>query len=669
MRDVAQPRGDRGAAGDRLLPPENELQSKGPVAVRSWGVLVTILVVLLGYGWHWLNIGWIPNDEGTLAQSALRVLNGQLPHRDFVEIYTGGMSYYHAAAFWALGRELVPLRIAIFVLFALSVPAVFYLASRFVRPLAAAGVTLLAEVWGFPNYPAAMPSWYNLFFAIFGMATIFRYLESEKRRWLFLGGLAGGVSCLVKVTGLYYVAAVLLFFVFREQEVLSQEGHSVFYRIVALACLLLFLVAWCVTVGTTLGAAGFIHFILPVMSLVLFLVWREFHLNPRRDSQRFTAMMRMLAPFLGGLLFPVMVFLIPYVRTSSLGALVRGVFHRGAAATRTMAVMEPPALPLMIFAIALLFAIAMTSGVSLSRNHKWLLGLVAVLVLLVGRAYTPIARIVWYSAATLTPLMVIFGLASLGKANSVAIDCTSVKRERVMLLVSGAGMCSLIQFPFPAPIYFCYFAPLLVLAFCAALSSYKLPNLYVCGVTIAFYFGFAVLVVAPSAIYATLDVALAPKPRTTSLPRTRGLRLDPARAQIYERMIPLIQEHAAGGGLIAAPECPELYFLTGLQNPTSNDGGAEPDQILQAISTAQVNVFVINERPFFRAAVFPPALRRAVEKRFPNSVSIASATWAKEFQIRWRVKSEPVDSLPARDGAAADRRPAWSFKSIATPRR
>jgi len=37
------------------------------------------------YAWAHLKTGWIPVDDGTLAQSAYRVLNGELPHRDFAE--------------------------------------------------------------------------------------------------------------------------------------------------------------------------------------------------------------------------------------------------------------------------------------------------------------------------------------------------------------------------------------------------------------------------------------------------------------------------------------------------------------------------------------------------------------------------------------------------------
>ena len=53
-----------------------------------------------------LNCGWVPHDEGILGQSAVRILHGELPHRDFEEPYTGGLGYLDAAAFRLFGVNL-----------------------------------------------------------------------------------------------------------------------------------------------------------------------------------------------------------------------------------------------------------------------------------------------------------------------------------------------------------------------------------------------------------------------------------------------------------------------------------------------------------------------------------------------------------------------------------
>ena len=182
--------------------------SPAPAAGRArrtvdWRLLLLAVVLLSAVytAWH-LGRGWVAHDEGTLGQSAERLLQGELPHRDFDELYTGGLTWVNAAAFSAFGTTLFVLRIVLLAAFVAWVPAVFYVASRFVRPLAAAGVTLLCVVWSVPNYTAPLPSWYNLFLTVFGLAALLRWIEDRRPRWLIAAGVAGGLSLLVKVVGL-----------------------------------------------------------------------------------------------------------------------------------------------------------------------------------------------------------------------------------------------------------------------------------------------------------------------------------------------------------------------------------------------------------------------------------------------------------------------------------
>ena len=185
-------------------------------------VPVLVLWVIVGSYVAWqLDGGWIPHDEGTLAHSAERALSGELPHRDFDEGYTGGLTFLHAAALWAFGVNLLSLRLVLLLFVLAWVPALFFIASRFVGPLAAGATVLLAVAWSVPTYPASMPSWYNLFFATFGAAGLLLFVDSGRRRWLVIAGLCAGISCLVKIVGLYFVAGTLLFLAFDESQ-----GHS-----------------------------------------------------------------------------------------------------------------------------------------------------------------------------------------------------------------------------------------------------------------------------------------------------------------------------------------------------------------------------------------------------------------------------------------------------------
>ena len=75
------------------------------------------MIVAAGYLAAYLNRGWVAHDEGAFAQSAERVLQGELPHRDFDELYSGGLTFANALAFKAFGMRLTSLRIALFMVF------------------------------------------------------------------------------------------------------------------------------------------------------------------------------------------------------------------------------------------------------------------------------------------------------------------------------------------------------------------------------------------------------------------------------------------------------------------------------------------------------------------------------------------------------------------------
>ncbi|HEU5218699.1 MAG TPA: hypothetical protein VFU23_08565, partial [Gemmatimonadales bacterium] len=180
-----------------------------PRRARAW-LAATLLIggVYLGF---YLDRMWYPHDEGALGQTAERVLAGEVPHRDFDEPYTGLLTYLHAAAFAIGGIRLPVLRMPLFIMSMLWLAAVFRIALRSTGPPGAAAVALTALAWSVPNYPASMPSWYNLFFATFGAAALLHWEESGRRRWALAAGMAGGVSFLFKLSGLFFIAGAGLF--------------------------------------------------------------------------------------------------------------------------------------------------------------------------------------------------------------------------------------------------------------------------------------------------------------------------------------------------------------------------------------------------------------------------------------------------------------------------
>lgn len=630
-----------------------------PHARVWWIVLSVVWGLSAAYMATQLKRGWVPHDEGALAQSAERVLAGELPHRDFDEVYTGGLSYLHALAFRVLGTNLGSLRIVLFIWFLAWVPVVYYIATRFASPLPAGGVTLLAVAWSLPNYAAAVPSWYNLFFAVFGAAALLRHVESGSRLWMFLAGLCGGLSFLAKVSGLYYVAAVLLFLVFREQCLAhAEQGKGAkrgrVYPLFVAGALLLFVALLFTFVRSSSGSAPIIHFVLPGAVLAILLLWGELEAPPGTDRKRFGSLFWMLAPYGAGLAIPIVVFLIPYLLSGAPADFVRGVFVLPAKRLSFAAFSPPglviarPELPPYIATKATLALVAIAGmGMYLRGLVRWVFSVMAALglgLVLLASAERPLFSwyerplfywYAWYSLPLLVPLAVLVGVVLL-KVSKTGEGLPALRLQQLMLLLSITAMGSLVQHPFAAPIYFCYVAPLLALAVLALLSLLERPPRFLFGALVGFYLLFAVLRVTPSFIYA-MGRFYSPDPQTKrlTLARAGGLRVDPAEAQEYEQLIALVQGHAAGGYMYAAPDCPEVYYLSGLRNPTRalfdfmDDAAGRAERTLSALEAHQVNVVAILNQPAFSAPL-APNLRTALTERFPHSTTVG------RFHVRWR---------------------------------
>ncbi|HET7295768.1 MAG TPA: glycosyltransferase family 39 protein, partial [Gemmatimonadales bacterium] len=410
----------------------------GSRSTTWWMVLALLWVVTALYAWHHLDHGWIPHDEGTLAQSAERVLGGQLPHRDFDEVYTGGLSLLDAAAFRVFGINLFSLRLPLFGLFLLWVPALYYIASRFASPPIAGLVAALGAAWSIPQYSAAMPTWYNLFFATFGTAALLRHLETGRGRWLVAAGLAGGLSILVKIVGLFYVGAVILFLLYRESTLHGPSSRASFrpgpYPIVIWACLTVFVALLVWLVHTQLAVPEVVQFVLPG-ALLAALVFRESARPQAPAGARAATLLGLLAPFAAGVAIPIAAFLVPYVSSGALPALWHGVFvvpaRRLDFAARSL-----PGTATLLGAVP----VALLTGVlPLGRIPAVARRLVLGFLLLALITFLILSRhAVWYSIRPLVPLLVLVGVWLLVR-NETGGAISPLRRQQLMLVLAVAA--------------------------------------------------------------------------------------------------------------------------------------------------------------------------------------------------------------------------------------
>lgn len=603
---------------------------------KDWQSAVLASVAGAALGLLYLRRGWVPHDEGALAQSAERWLAGELPHRDFDEIYTGGLSAVHALAFRVLGDNLWSMRLVLFAVFAAFLPTVFYVCRRFVGPGAAALATVVAAAWSLPNYSAPIPSWYNLFFAVFGTAALLRHIETGRRRWLVAAGVAGGLSCLAKITGIYFIAAALVSLVYRESATRVRDTierrDSDAYTVFTCLGVGLLAVMFVGLVRMRAGVAGIANFTAPIAILSMALVGRLWRMRGGATRERFASLGALIWPFVLGAAVPVAVFLIPYVASGSLGALWHGVFVLPGKrfAYASMGLLPPWTMRYGAMLAVLLWWARRFSA----RARRWLAILVGAMLfwLLMNARHPRPYEIVWYVARAALPIAVIGG-ALLLASRRAAVD--EQRAQQLIVLLSVTACCALVQFPFAAPIYFLYVAPLALLAVIAVSATWDPSPQPVRTALLAFSLLFALLWINTGFIYAMgINHVRDRQTHLLELPRG-GLRVTVEDKSAYERTIALVRQHAPGDYIWAGPDAPEVYFLAGKRNPTRtlfdffDDPATRVSGVLSATDRHHVNVVVLHNQPPF-SGFAPTALRDSLSRRFPN---VERAGW---FEIRWR---------------------------------
>lgn len=602
---------------------------------RSAAILTLVWVLSLLYVRSFVDRGWVPHDEGMLAQNAERALRGELPHRDFDESYTGALTQMHALAFRLFGVRLLSLRLALFGFFLFFVPPFFGIARRLLSPWPAGLLTLVAVAWSFPNYFASMPSWYVLLFSMIGTYTLLRYLETPRWRWLFFAGLCGGLSVVTHLVGLYYVAAVLLWLAFREQTEAERLGTSdgrmpaFFFFQAGMAGVFVLFLLW--LLRRRLAPMELIQLLVPPLA-VTGIVLRRAWLGRRRETSgaRFQALSRITLPFLLGALVPIAVFFVSYLVSGALPDLVRGLFRlpfRQIAAAK----MAFPSFSTIAAALPYLFLLAISVGGTRRIRPAGVVTLALFLALLLLASFrAEVYRLIWHSARSLGVVAVLVGCWWLARRAGPEASPPR-KEEETFLLLAMIAVPGLIQFPYAAPIYFCYTAPLVALALASvARNGWLVPH----GVVAAFYLAFALWRLNPGYIW-KMGIAAEPYGPLAVLDAPRGgIRVPQSDRAMYEALISSVQRQARGPFVYAAPDCPEVCFLTERLNPTQVvfDYLRDPEpaeKLRQRLEAKDVQVAVINERPDYSAPI-PSSHRAVLEAMFPNEERIG------KFVVRWR---------------------------------
>jgi hypothetical protein len=460
------------------------------------------------------------------------------------------------------------------------------------------------------------------------------YLEVRKARWLFVAGVCGGLSVLIKVIGAYYIAGVLLFLASLEQEEHESSGierRSLSYRAFSAGALVAFLAVVIYLFRGRLGGGELYQFVVPACTLAGAILIADNRVQGIGAGARFRVLFRLVTPFAAGVTAPLLVFLIPYARSGTLGEFVSGVMGSAVSRMVGLGVIRPVGAGMSVYGLALLGLVA---AAMFRREFQSKLVAVAIAIALGAMLCISTRSVVsgvWFSVATLTPLVVLSGVAVvLGSRMSDRI--TTLQRQRVMLLISLAGLCSYVQFPFAAPIYLSYCLPLTLLAAVAIVTTVKRERgTVVLASVMGFYLLFGVVRVVPGYIYElTHMVGRLDELRVN---RAGGLRIESAAN--LEELIHFLQQHSDNGLLYAANDCPAFYFLSGLKNVTRDDGGAPAKEVLRALQSSDVKVVLINEEPFFPGAEMSSEVRAEVMREFPESKLVGIPRMGL-YRVFWR---------------------------------
>jgi hypothetical protein len=176
---------------------------------RNWlviGLALLLLVVTFVYLIPGINQPVNIYDEGIITYSAVRVMQGQVPYRDFWSIYSPAQFYGLAAAFRLFGTTIQVERLWDTAMRALVAVAAFLLVWRLSKRRAALVAWFTVMVWvayysfssefhwvfyGYPAFPA-------IALCLGSILCLTVYFSNGCKRWLVAGGVIIGVAALFR---------------------------------------------------------------------------------------------------------------------------------------------------------------------------------------------------------------------------------------------------------------------------------------------------------------------------------------------------------------------------------------------------------------------------------------------------------------------------------------
>jgi hypothetical protein len=181
-------------------------------ALSAKAVAATLKILALAaiglYLWLFLRVQWRVGDEGSILYGALRVTQGAIPSRDFVEVMGPGTFYWLALWFKALGTSWLTARIEVLVTALTSACAIYYATTRQYRGGLAVLPALLYTVVTVPLWPAANHHFDSNMWVLLAFAVSVSAPQFSRRTSALTGVMAGFASTIMPQKGMLFVAAL-----------------------------------------------------------------------------------------------------------------------------------------------------------------------------------------------------------------------------------------------------------------------------------------------------------------------------------------------------------------------------------------------------------------------------------------------------------------------------
>lgn len=572
--------------------------SRWPWAVGS--IILTVLVLrLVAFR------GWIPHDEGTLAQAASRILDGQWPHDDFLDVYPGLLGVIHAGVFAVLGESFHSLRVAWLGVGGLTSGAAFLLLNyRLPTMVAAVGATA-STVFGLVMYPASMPSWWNVGLGMVAVLLAYEGATQGRRLLVLVAGLIVGASILIKSNGGIFVAMpVFLWLLSRDSRVTDSTMRlASFAGLGAIAA---------VALGS-LSIARSVLFGLPAsIGVLLIHRSRSAEIEIEAPDVKKSRLARVFG--LSVVALPVLVVGI-YAATGRIEALVDG-WILSPALRFEVAEGNVPALA----SVGLLIVGAFIAMGVVSRDMPKIVWVGAPVV-----AMTAWAILNWASfgsgvvaSTVVLPLLTVILVVTVRRTAALADPF-------IVLTVAVAGSFALVQIPLWNSYYTAYTIPLSLLALFLAFPGLQVNVLA------------AILLLAGAFVFQSLSgrligpVATARHVEFVELNHPRIRLSVPEWDSYYEELATFVHQIAGDRSIYAGPDAPEVAFIAGVDDAARSfyealDLGWDysiPVEVAESGSPV-----VINQRPGFSNVIPEAQLARI----YAHNESVKQIG---KFQVTW----------------------------------